>query len=122
EAGEPSSSKLIVSREVVAQSALHTIGLIAPAPDEFRAPHKRVVNRSLERPPSNGGIAPIQRCRVIRELRGIVPSRERSDQIDVRVIRDVLISAQMSDVTQVASLARFEQLIRITAEDLACRF
>ena len=59
----------------------------------------------------------------VDDARGIVAARVRESEIDVAVFRDVLVSAQVSDIAQIAAFARPEQraLIRtrVAAEHLA---
>src|SRR5689334_22506447 len=127
-AGKPAARELVLAGHVEAVAALFAERLLAAAPDDLRAPDERVIDRPLQRPPPHGGIEPGELCDVATGIDSVddpgivVTSRIREPEIDVGVLVDVLVSAQMPDVAQVAALARREQVPGIAAEHLTGRF
>src|SRR5262249_7495521 len=140
-AGVPAACKLIVRREVVAEGALRLINLLPPAPDPFRAPDERVINRAAQRLPAHRGVKPgklldvtatkgsaeIQtRCsrkdaaaeKLIVHI--IVAASVRAAELQIGGIIEVAVATQPNDAADVAAPRRLEQAPRIALIDLRC--
>src|SRR5437588_2640039 len=93
-AHKPAPSHLIIARSVEAERTLLTRDLLPLAPYEFAAPHKRMINRSSQRPPPQGGVNPIQVRQKVRSLI-VMPSRIRETEIKIRGFGQVAVAAQV---------------------------
>src|SRR5204862_2873290 len=116
---------LVVARDVIAVGRLQPAAAVAPAPDDFRSADKRVINRPLQRAPAECRVDAVNRRREIGVRRAagtklaVVAARDRKTQIDIARLADVLITAEMADRADVASLNRFEHVAAVAAKHLA---
>jgi len=91
------------------------VELLAIAPDDLAASDELVVNRARQRTPSKRRVDAKEVGRETAEIDtvddagGIVAAGIRRAEIDVGRFRQVVVAAQVADVTQVAALARPEQ-------------
>src|SRR4030095_525029 len=111
-----SASKRIIRRNVIPASALYSGRLRAPAPNEFRTPDERTVNRPLQWPPTDRGVRAPQRCPKATEVEvgnagRVMSVGVRDAKINIGAFRDVLVSTEMANVGQLTSLARVENVV-----------
>src|SRR4029077_17234943 len=127
-ADKPAPCHLVVAREIRAPRRLYPVELFAPAPDPLGAPGERVIDRSRQRLPFERRIDAVQRrgeaarVQALANAGEVVAARRREPEVDVAVFGDVLVRAQVTDVGQIAGLARMEELVRIASIDLTGGF
>src|SRR5215471_3513474 len=125
----PATSQLIIGRNEKSFRILRAVWLIAAAPDKFRAADKGVVHRSLQRFPADRRIPPVElRCEPsdvipIDDAGCVVTVRYRKSEIQIRIVCNVFVCPQVTDVCQVAALGRcVESITGSSFKSLACRF
>src|SRR5215510_8237442 len=116
EAAKPAPGKLIIARDVVAAGMLYSVRLGTAAQDVFRAPDKGTVNGPLQWPPTDRGVRAPQCCPKATEVEvgnaGRVMSVGIGDaKINIGAFRDVLVSPEMSNVGQLSTLTRVENVV-----------
>ena len=105
--GKPATSELVVAADVHAKRRRIGFGLLAAAPEQFRAPEEPPVNGARERPVAQRRVdGNNPRRKVGTEI--IPTPRNGGSNIEVGRFRHVVISAQPPDITQVAARMRFE--------------
>ena len=74
-----------------------------PRPDQFRPRHERVVDRPRQRLPPQRRVEAVQLIPAVAER--AAAARPRPAEIDIRVVGDVAVDAQVLDGREIAALA-----------------
>src|SRR5262245_25855860 len=115
-ARKPPPTELVVTRNVESRRVLQPARLIPAAPHDLRSAHERVVDRTLQRTPTQGGIDPEQvrgvppQVEIVDDTCGVMAVREGGSKVDVRRLGDIAIRAEMPDVAEIASSRGTKQL------------
>src|SRR5215472_3820266 len=86
--------ELILSRRVHAERSLLKRSLLALAPDELAAPHKRMVDGSAQRLPAYGRVNAVQAGDEVR-AEVVVATRVGEAEVEVRRFVQILVGTQV---------------------------